>query len=259
MENLVFFDANCMVGKWGTYSDRFPCGRQALIKEMDKYNIGEALVYAAQSREYHPIAGNEALMKEIEGESRFHPCWGALPPYADEMPAAEEFLRLMMEKKVRAIRLFPDGTVHRFSLAEWSCGELFDKLEEFRVPLFLDFTNLSFEGDDFPADSIYSICEAHPGLPVILLQPGYRTCRLLFPLFDKFDNLRVEISRFLVHRGIEYICRNFGAERLIFGTKLPYQSPGPAVTMVTYANISEEDKRKIAGDNLRSLLRAVGW
>ncbi len=259
MEELTFFDANCMVGKWSAYSERFPLGRQALIREMDKYKIEKALVYSAQSREYHPVVGNEALMEGIEGDNRLYPSWSALPHFSDEMPSPEEFIGLMKEKKVRSVRLFPDDSVHRFSLEEWSMGRLFDRLEEARVPVFLDFTNLSFNGDDFSADSIYSICHHHPNLPVIILQPGYRTCRTLFPLLDRFNNLYVEISRFLVHRGVEYICKNFGPERLIFGTKLPHQSPGLAVTMVVYANISQEEKRMIAGGNLERLLKEVRW
>lgn len=259
MEGLTFFDANCMLGKWGTYEERFPLGRDALIRVMDKHRIEEALVYSALSREYDPMVGNRVLLDEISDESRFQPCWAALPPYSRDMPPLSEFVGQMKEKGVRAVRVFPDPTVHRFSLAEWSCDKLFNALEEAQVPLFLDFTGLNFQGEDFPPDVVYDLCKAHPKLPVILLHPGYRTGRAILPLLDKLENLRIETSRFMLHRGIEYISKNFGAHRLIFGTKLPHQAPGALVSMVAYANIGDEEKRMIAGENLRALLKGVKW
>jgi hypothetical protein len=259
MEDIFFFDANCMVGKWGAYNERFPLGLDAIKKVMDKYHIKDALVYSSMSKEYDPMEGNKILLEDIVDEARFQPCWSALPTHSDDIPPLNDFITQMKKGGVRAIRLFPNDSVHRFSLAEWSCGELFDALEEYKVPVLLDFTSLNYEGEDFPADLVYSVCSAHPELPVILLHPGYRTGRVLFSLMDKFDNLRVELSRFMLHRGVEYICKNFGAQRLIFGTKLPYQTPAPIVTMITYANIEDEEKRMIAGENLRILLEGVSW
>ncbi len=54
--------------------------------------------------------------------------------------------------------------------------------------------------------------------------------------------------------GIEEICRRFGARRLLFGTGLPFTEAGPSIAQITYAEISDADKRSIAGDNLRKLL-----
>ncbi len=50
----------------------------------------------------------------------------------------------------------------------------------------------------------------------------------------------------------------FGAERLLFGTRLPYFTPGSAIGMLSYAGISEAERTRIAGDNLRNLLARVG-
>ena len=49
-----------------------------------------------------------------------------------------------------------------------------------------------------------------------------------------------------------------GADRLLFGSGLPWGPPGPSVVATTYANISGSDKQLIAGDNLRRLIGDIG-
>ena len=57
--------------------------------------------------------------------------------------------------------------------------------------------------------------------------------------------------------GIEDVCAKFGAERILFGSSLPYGAGSAAVSMITYANISEEEKELIASGNLERLLGGV--
>jgi predicted TIM-barrel fold metal-dependent hydrolase len=56
---------------------------------------------------------------------------------------------------------------------------------------------------------------------------------------------------------IEDIVKHFGPESLLFGTNMPQYTGTAAVSLLTYADISREDKQAIAGDNLRNLLNKV--
>jgi predicted TIM-barrel fold metal-dependent hydrolase len=56
---------------------------------------------------------------------------------------------------------------------------------------------------------------------------------------------------------IENFVQNFGASRLLFGTNMPRYTGTAAVALLTYADISYDDKNAIAGDNLKNLLKAV--
>ena len=76
----------------------------------------------------------------------------------------------------------------------------------------------------------------------------------MYPLFEKYKGLRIEAATYQVNFGIEEICRRFGAHRLLFGTGLPFTEAGPSIAQITYADVSDDDKRRIAGDNLRELL-----
>jgi predicted TIM-barrel fold metal-dependent hydrolase len=43
----------------------------------------------------------------------------------------------------------------------------------------------------------------------------------------------------------EEAVRRFGSERLLWGTDMPFRMPGSAITMLSYADISMEDKENI--------------
>ena len=49
----------------------------------------------------------------------------------------------------------------------------------------------------------------------------------------------------------------FGAERLLFGTNMPQGAGSAAIAMITYADISLEEKKLIASENLNRILGGV--
>ena len=68
----------------------------------------------------------------------------------------------------------------------------------------------------------------------------------------------VETSGFDATAGfIEMAVRELGAERIVFGSHLPSRSLGTELGKVVGADITEEDKRLILGENYRSLLRPI--
>jgi predicted TIM-barrel fold metal-dependent hydrolase len=164
-------------------------------------------------------------------------------------------VRQALSEGIRAVRLFP--RLHRFSLAEWSADELFAEVEQHRIPVLLDFGRTHWAEDVVDYGQVARICATFPGLPLVLTREGIGSVRHLYPLLERFPNLHLDISYYQASGGLADIARRFGARRLLFGTGLPEYSGGPAIAMVCYADLSEEDKRRIAGDNLRNLLSGV--
>ncbi len=71
-------------------------------------------------------------------------------------------------------------------------------------------------------------------------------------------NVLVETSGFDATAGfIEMAARELGAERIVFGSHLPSRSLGTELGKVVGADITEDDKRLILGENYRSLLRPI--
>ena len=71
-------------------------------------------------------------------------------------------------------------------------------------------------------------------------------------------NILIETSGFDATAGfIEMAVREIGAERIVFGSHLPSRSLGTELGKIIGANISEETKRKICGENYRKLLGRI--
>lgn len=70
-------------------------------------------------------------------------------------------------------------------------------------------------------------------------------------------NILVETSGFDSTAGfIEMAVRELGADRVVFGSHLPSRSLGTELAKVLAAEITEDEKRLILGENYRKMLRA---
>lgn len=244
---LRFFDCNCTAGRTG-YPLLFDISDAAgLQREMATAGIEEALVYHAVARDAHPPLGNSLLMEEIKGCRELHPVWVLLPHHTGEMPPPDQLLGEMKAHGVQAVRMYPGRDHHSFSLAEWCAGELLSALDTARIPLILDTEIVGWE-------EVFSLLKSYPRLPLIMANCSYRHNRFLYPLFEKFQNLYVETSRFMGGGAIEDVVRHFGARPLLFGTNMPYYTGTAAVALVTYADLAAQDQEAIAGGNLRRLI-----
>jgi amidohydrolase family protein len=251
IKNLDLFDANCMLGRIFAPKPGFPLSVEELLAVMDDFQIAEALVYHALSKEHHPAVGNRLLMDQIASCDRLHAIWVIMPSHTGEFPPEEQLVEQMLAQDVRAVRVFPHPDRHNFLLTRWAAGRLLESLQRRRVPLFIDEEEIDFH-------AVHELCGGYPELPLVLTNVGYRSDRFLYPLWEEFPNLHIELSSYCGHGGIEALTERFGAEKLLFGTRLPYFTPGSAIGMLSYANISQADRRLIAGDNLRNLLKRAG-
>jgi predicted TIM-barrel fold metal-dependent hydrolase len=247
-ELVEFFDVNCTIGRLATPPRHGPRTVEGTVEAMARAGIGRALVCHSLSIEAHPSVGNARVVAETANLPSLLPCWVALPPTAGEMPSPEDFLRAMREASVRAVRLCPSAGRHQFPLGTADAQRLLLVLAERRIPTLVDGSEISWS-------DVEAIAKAHPRLPLILLNVGYRAIRTLYPIFEAAPNVHIETSLYQACGALREGVARFGARRFLFGTNLPRFEPGCAVATVLYADISEDDKRLVAGGNLEALLR----
>ena len=258
MNDLQFFDAHCYVGRYKTFRPGSFYSTEDLLNQMQYFGIKEALVTASMSREHHPLDGNTEILVETKGRDSLHPSWALLPSASKELAAPAALVPDMITRGVRAAKIFYG--MYSFPLSKWCIGDLLNELEAHRVPTFLDpdIELDSWNMDGFDWNGVETICREHPYLPVILSGARFRTSnRLIYQLLKLHKNLHIELSGYWAYHGIEFITREFGADRLIFGTRMPVRDPACAIGQVAYSDISDDDKRLIAGDNIRKLLGGV--
>lgn len=245
---LHFFDCNA---SFGSRQFRHPGSfteKETLLRKMGEFGVQKALVWHSLSKEYDPAEGNRILYQEIEENSQLLPVPALLPHYTGEFPSPDRVAEEMRAHHACAATMFP--ATHGFSLSEINCGPLFDMLEQYRIPLFLSLNECGIDG-------IGQLALSRPGLRLVLTNVTFRIDRNLYPLLSRCDNLWVETSGYKPFCGLTEICRDFGAERLLFGSGMPVSSCASAVALLTYAEIEEDEKQKIAFRNLEQLLSEV--
>jgi hypothetical protein len=240
---LKFFDCNCAFGPYRTRVFRFSRTAEDLLEEMDFANIDQALVYHTTMRFDHPQVGNPRVTKETAEFPQLLPTWAILPSQTGEQPPVEELLRQMKRHNVRALRMFVDD--HRYFVDDLTWGDQMSVYAERRIPLFVR-SNL---------DKVAGLLQAFPNLTIVTPSQGSNPLdRYAWPLVERYPNLYFETSGYIVDGGIEEFCKRYSAARLVFGSGYPDNSSGAAMLALKHAEISDEDRRHIASENLTRLL-----
>jgi predicted TIM-barrel fold metal-dependent hydrolase len=255
------FDANCTLGRHLWLKEGGLHTAEHLLDEMDHYGVGEALVLDSLSRENHPDEGNRRILRVTDGNPRLRPAWSALPAHGDDEQAPPaEFLEEMRKHRVGALFLFPRQ--YRFRLADWCVDAFVEPLASARVPVFLNYNEMFAGGtawDQTDWEEVVALCRRWPQLPVVVSEHRVRRAqRMIYRALDACPNLRLELSGWWLHRAIEEISGKWGAGRLLYGSNWPHLGPHQTLATLTTAEISDADKRKVAGDNLRGLLSWCG-
>jgi predicted TIM-barrel fold metal-dependent hydrolase len=252
-----FIDCNVFIGRSsaGSLDGGEPLTAETLVAEMDRVGVAEAVVYHIVAREYAPVVGNDLLVDALRNHRRLHPAWVVLPPFTGELPAPAELIDQFRHEGIVAARMFPSTASldHRFAVREWCVGPVLTALEEAGIPLLLDYG--LFRRGEPPWDDIVEVCEHHPDLLVVLMDVQGRNNRTLYALLDRFEQLVVQTAGFNVHRGIEDVCRRFGAERLVFGSGYPAAGMGAARFDLDRALVSDAERAAVGAGNLRRMLR----
>jgi predicted TIM-barrel fold metal-dependent hydrolase len=249
---MRFFDCNTYVGLPMNPPPGQPArpgvSAQELLAAMDRAGIEKALVWHVAQRDYDPLAGNELLAEAIAGHDRLAGCWTLLPPQCRELGDLDEWLARAAAAGVRAFRAF--GQENRYLLRGEALGDVLSRLAAARRPLILSV------GKEWQA--IYDLLAEFPDLTVILTDlECWGTDRYFRPLIERYPNVCVEISGYIVDGGIEAFVGDYGPRRMLFGSGFPAAYHGGMMLALARAEISEQDKQAIAADNLDRLLGEV--
>ncbi len=107
---------------------------------------------------------------------------------------------------------------------------------------------------------INDLAPRYPNISFIIAHTGgsFATARQGIEAARKFPNVYLEITLTSVtYRVIEYMVREIGADRVLFGTDQPMRDPLPQFGWVAYAHCSYEDKKKILGENMMKIINKV--
>lgn len=244
-------DAFCWTGPVAKREPDAPYTMEQLLAEHSRFQIRQRLCIHYESRDGYPDAGNEEMSRLAALHPGTSAIWTALPPRRFHAEPVATVMSRAQAAGAAMFTMYPKKQWHH--LAPWANSELYSAMEEAHLPLALEMDQAGYP-------EVYELAKAHPRMPIVLWSGGYADERFVIPVMDLCPNVHVGLAtRFIPTDGIEQFSKRYGPGRLIFGSGWPVQSPGPLITYVTYANVSDETKAAVLGGNIRRLLGGVRW
>jgi predicted TIM-barrel fold metal-dependent hydrolase len=234
----------------------------ALLRLMDDKAIDRAVVSSASAITYRNTqSGNEELAAEVKPHGdRLIPFAVINPSYAgweDDLKVCRD------EMGMKGVRLYPRW--HNYSLSSASCLDLVHASAErgmvVSIPIRVeDPRQRSWLVDvpDVPLAEIASLVCACPNARFILLNGQQYVSSPLGKRDSGLPpNYLIEISRIdpLLANEFGQLLTNLGADRLVFGTGMPFNDPDPALLKMDLLDAAKDDKEKILGRNAADWLR----
>jgi hypothetical protein len=222
-------------------------GPTGMLRTMDAAGI-EKLMFAPHLAICpDPEEGNR-LAAEIH---EAHP--DRLLPYCTIGPRRpERAVRAQLEEYIASgrfvgIKLHP--SLQRTVVSDPAYEMAFQYAEAHAVPILVH----TWEGDGFASpDMVADMAAKHPGAETILAHSAgaHTGMARVIALAHKHANLWLEISGSTQPWGaMERLCEELGAERVLFGSDLPFLDPRPKLGAVVFAGVSDAAKRAILRDN----------
>jgi hypothetical protein len=242
-----FFDCNVFVGLPMTRPLLPVPSAEALLAEMDRAGVDQALVWHIAQHDASPQVGNQLLTDAIASHSRLMGCWTVLPNQAHEFPPPLALFEQMREARVAALRVFPNS--HRYLVNAVSMGGLLQHMVSQRVPLFLSIRR----GMDW--QGTYALLSEFPDLVCVICDHGcWGMDRLFRPLLERYPNVYIDTAQYLLDGGLEALVADYGPGRVLFGSGFPESYLGGMMLALKHARIPDEAKRAIASGNLERIL-----
>ena len=234
----------------------------SLLQWMDAKRIDKAVVSSASAITYRNAqVGNEEVFAEVKSHGDRLISLAVINPF---YAGWQDDLKICHEDfGMSGLRLYPKW--HNYQLSDRCCLDLVNAATEramvISIPVRVeDNRQRSWLANvpDVPLEELTALVKACPRARFILLNGlGYTRS----PLGRKDNGLPanycIEISRLSVvmDNEIGRLISNLGAERLVFGTGMPFNYPDPALLKLEVAPLSKEDKEKISWHNMAQWLR----
>lgn len=244
---LDFFDANMLYGvpsKKTTYPPVVDC--QTLSRKTREFGIARAVVRCEEQFFGDVAKANEMVAKDVKRTDNLWAVWTLLPTHCHELPEPNQLLANMRDNRIAGWQFFPEE--HRYPFHWRVLKDWLELAESKRVPLFIDLKHV-------PQRDLLDVLEKFPQLTIILRNPSVLPPdRILRPFLFEFQNVHMELSKYLISGGVEALVADGFAERILFASGFHAMHVGGPMMMVKHAEISPEAKTMIASKNLERIL-----
>lgn len=243
----MIFDSNVLFG-FDLQSSK-DLSIEKTLSLMKEKKIDKALITNIKCKYYNFMEGNEetaVVIKRYPGEFL-----GMLSFNMSQfLDIEKEICKGLNELNLSGIRIF--NTSSGF-ISEWGGGidsysmrKVLKQVTGLKIPVFIE--------GGFPFITVGTLAREFPEVPIIASGTGYGNMGEAILAVQENKNLFLEISTLDTMDGIDVLVEYLTADKIIFGTGMPYNSPSCEILMVKSSNISDQDKDKIFSGNLLKIL-----
>lgn len=250
LEDVLIIDEHCHMGYSNSNYISGGGSPEALIAVMDNLGIDIACITHAISIGPDFKIGNDKVIEAMQlYPERFIGYCTINPFYPKEIPG--ELERCFEHQGMKVIKLHPEFhertmayknyiPVYEFA-AQKTCGVMVHtySLEE--------IYNMDRLASEYP--EVHFIM-AHAGGEIPQVEKA-------IDVINNHPNIYADIAVSESREGnVEWLVREIGSKKLIFGTDMPYMDPRGTFARVAMAEISDEEKRDIFGLNMQRILNS---
>lgn len=252
LQDELIIDAHAHMGLW--FNFHIPeYDADAMVETMD--SIGVDMCICSPHRAIGPDyrAGNEEVI-EAAGRfpGRFVP-YITINPYYPLAEIEREIEKWHSQEQLRAFKIHP-------SFASYPAdGEGYRPVWEHANEHGLTVLSHSSAGDKHGSPKMLGeLAKRYPKSNVLVAHSasGWDMIEVATQAAKEHENVYLDLCGSpLLFGGLERMVDAVGAERILFGTDLPFIDPRPGLGRVAFSRISDDEKRKILGLNARRMFR----
>lgn len=232
-----------MIGMYPTH--RFDMTVERLIREMDAYRITAGVAVSTTGVFHDHTIGNAAVLEAAKGSNRIMPAATVNPKHYFGTAAD---LAAVRQQGFRLFRFFP--AQQGWTVDSPALGEILKQLAPLKSAIMVD---TSQPGD---AGKIARGVSSYPA-PVILSGISLDTLSEALAVMSELPNVLIETHALRVPDALCLIAERVGADRMIFGSGAPRSSAASSLQYVYSSALSDEDKQKVLGGNIKRILEAA--
>ena len=248
---MEFFDCNVSYGMDIAASQLYPVHTiDRVHAEMKRAGVAKAVVWRIESATAGAQIGNAFLAQDLKKYDNMYGVWALLPPHTHEVFEPDRMLDEMRKNRIIGWKLCPGQA--RFMVKPFVLRTWLELAVRHNIPLFVD------TADGTSLEALAGLLEAYPELTVIFTDANtWPNDRNLRPFVAEFPNVYLDLSYCITAGGIEAFVKEYGASRLLYGSRFPYSYFGANMLMIKHADIDEQDKVAIAGGNMKRIIEVM--
>lgn len=230
-----------------------PCTVEELLRVMDLAGIDAVVTcppYSSIDPDRNYDEANAYLARSMEeAPNRIFAFLRVNPHNRDHTLEAIE--RGVLEQGFYGVKLHPRNEAFPINSEELT-HPIAEKAAKMNVPILIHTGEPDTYGYAQPT-LVGGLADVFPEVTLIVGHMGKRLVDDAILVAEWFDNIILETS-FRSHKDIEKAVRVVGADRVIYGSDMPFGVPEVEMKKVMVADITEEERRLLLGENMARIL-----